>query len=81
MYDIHKRKQFTTVGELKTLLANERDDAKVTICGDDNCWIHVEEDGSVITLDNEDLDEIDEYADYMGTQEEIESGISKDDFR
>ncbi len=32
-------------------------DAKVMVCGDDNCFIHVEKDNSVVNIDNEPLDE------------------------
>lgn len=57
MYDINKRKQFATVGELKQLLANVSDDTKIVITGDDYCWFHIEEDESVICLDCEELDD------------------------
>ena len=57
MYDINKRKNFNTVGDLKKLLASIPDETKVVVCGDDYCWFHIEEDGSVICLDMEDLDE------------------------
>ena len=57
MYDITKRKQFDNVGELKELLKNIPDDTKVVVTGDDYCWFHIEEDGSVVCLDCEDLDE------------------------
>lgn len=57
MYNINKRKQFETVGDLKKLLASIPDETKVVICGDDYCWFHIEEDESVVCLDCEDLDE------------------------
>lgn len=57
MYDISERKQFSTVGELRQLLASLNDDTKVLITGDDYCWLHVEEDQSVICLDTEDLED------------------------
>ena len=57
MYNIDKRKQFATVGELKQLLANVSDDVKIVICGDDYCWFHIEEDESVICLDYDELDD------------------------
>lgn len=56
MYDINERKQFSTVGELRQLLASLNDDTKVLVTGDDYCWFHVEEDQSVICLDTEDLE-------------------------
>ena len=57
MYNINKRKQFNTVGDLKKLLAGIPDETKIVICGDDYCWFHIEEDESVICLDCEDLDD------------------------
>ena len=65
MYDITKRKQFKTVGDLKELLKNIPDEAQIVVTGDDYCWFHIEEDGSVICLDCEELDEVyDEYEEY-----------------
>lgn len=57
MFDIEKRKQFETVGELRALLSALPGDTRVTITGDDYCWYHEEDDGSVICLDTEPLDE------------------------
>ena len=57
MFDINKRKKFSTVGELKELLSGVPDDTKVEILCDKYCWFHMEEDGSVVNLDYEDLDE------------------------
>jgi len=57
MYDKERRKQFSTIGELKALLNDISDNTKVVICGDDFCWFHVEQDESVICLDTEDLEE------------------------
>ena len=57
MYDISKRKQFSTVGELKQLLENYSDNTQIVVTGDDYCWFHIEEDESVICLDVEDLEE------------------------
>jgi hypothetical protein len=57
MYDIKSRKQFNNVGDLKRLLAELPNETKVTICGEDCCWLHVEEDKSVICFDCEDLDD------------------------
>jgi hypothetical protein len=57
MYDITKKKQFHTVGDLKELLKDISDETKIVVTGDDYCWFHVEEDGSVICLDVEELDD------------------------
>lgn len=56
MYDINKRKQFKTVGELKEILNDIPDDTQVLICGEDYGWLHIEQDNSVVCLDNEDLE-------------------------
>lgn len=58
MYDITKRKQFKTVGDLKRLLENVSDETQVVITGDDYCWFHIEEDESVVCLDVEELDDV-----------------------
>ena len=57
MFNINKRKQFNTVGDLKKLLADIPDDTKIVITGDDYCWFHIEEDESVVCLDCESLDD------------------------
>ena len=57
MYDIKRRKQFKTVGELRKLIEDVPDDANVVITGDDYCWFHVTKDNSIVCLDCEDLDD------------------------
>ncbi len=59
MYDKNKRvvKENITVNELCNILSALPARAKISICGDSNCYIHVEQDGSLINLDNEDLEE------------------------
>lgn len=57
MFDINKRKQFKTVGDLLELLKHIPSDTKICITGDDYCWFHIEEDNSVICLDCEDLED------------------------
>lgn len=56
MYDIEKRQQFKTAGDLKKLLAGIPDDTPVYITGADG-WFHIEEDESVICLDCEELED------------------------
>lgn len=46
-----------TVEYLIEKLSRFPQDAKVTICGDAFCYIHVEQDNSVVNIDNESLDE------------------------
>ena len=77
MYDISKRKQFSTVGELKKLLENYSDDTQIVITGDDYCWFHAEKDESVICLDTEDLEECyEEQDDYTPSSENGDYGPS-----
>lgn len=59
MYDKNKRifKENITVNELCNILSTLPPRAKICICGDSYCYIHVEQDGSVVNLDNEDLEE------------------------
>lgn len=57
MFDIRKRKAFQTVGELRALLNHLPPNTPVCICGDTNCFLHEEQDVSVICLDCDDLRE------------------------
>lgn len=70
MYDISKRfhTDDLSVAELIEQLKKLPQAAKVCICGDDCCHIHVERDGSVVNLDTEDLD------DCYGEDASIEEG-------
>ena len=47
----------TTVGALIEELKKLPTDARVVICGDPNCYIHIEGDDSVVCIDNEMLDD------------------------
>lgn len=57
MYDLTKRfyKDNLSVEELIEQLKKLPQQAKICICGDDCCYIHIEKDGSVVNFDNEDL--------------------------
>ena len=57
MYDIRKRRGFQTVGELRAMLNQLPAHTRVSICGDLNCFFHEEQDGSLICLDCEDLND------------------------
>ena len=91
MYNIEKRKQFKTVGDLKELLKDIPDETQIVITGDDYCWFHIEEDESVICLDVEELDDVyeeydDEYTpsasngDYSPSAPWLAPGMSTKDF-
>lgn len=76
MFDITKRKQFTTVGELKELLKNIPDETQIVVTGDDYCWFHIEDDESVVCLDVEELDEAYEEDEYIPSAENGDYGPS-----
>lgn len=57
MYDITRKTQFSTVGELKELLKTIPDETRMAITGDYDCWFHVDKNSSVVCLDVEELDE------------------------
>lgn len=86
MYDITKRKQFNTVGELKELLKNIPDETPISITGAPNSWFHTTEDESIICLDCEDLDVDYEYVpsssngDYSPSNPWDAPGMSVKDF-
>lgn len=62
MYNINKRAEFKTVGDLKRLLAEVPDETKLYICG--ACgWFHINEETNVICLDTDDLEECYDYDD------------------
>lgn len=60
MFDINKRVECRdlTVGQLKEILESLPDDAQVNILGDNYGYIHVEEDRSVISFDDNSLDDL-----------------------
>lgn len=58
MFDLKKRKRFTTISELETILRTMPSDTPVTICGDSRCYYHEALDRSVVCLDCEDLEEL-----------------------
>lgn len=55
MYDLNKRSYFTTLGELRMLLAAFPADTKVCTGGVLGSYLHFEEDGSLVSFDDEDL--------------------------
>lgn len=58
MFNLKKRKRFTTIGELETILRTMPSDTPITICGDSRCFYHEALDRSVVCLDCEDLAEL-----------------------
>ena len=59
MYDKTKMifKEKITVNELCNILSTLPARAELCICGDSNCYIHIEQDGSAVNIDNESLNE------------------------
>ena len=68
MYDLSKRfcKSDISVEELIEQLCKLPQDATVYICGDNNCYIHIDELDGTVWIDNEALDDCyeDENEDY-----------------
>ena len=57
MYDLKKRSYFTTLGELRMLLADLPDDTEVCTGGVFGSYLHFAEDNSLVSFDDEDLGE------------------------
>ena len=59
MYNLKEYTIFNkpTVAQLILRLSRFPQDAHVNICDDDNCYIHLESDGSVVNLDVEALED------------------------
>ena len=73
MYDINKREHFTTLGELRMLLAAFPADMPVYICGVDGGYLHIDENNQFFSLDCEDLD-VDYWADYPDFEDNFWEG-------
>lgn len=50
-------KENMTVGELIAVLSAIPADTQICICGDSNCYVHFEQDGSVVNIDTEALED------------------------
>ena len=55
MYDLNKRSYFTTLGELRLLLANYPDDTRIYSCGADDAYLHIDDSGKFVSIDYDDL--------------------------
>ena len=55
MYNLKKRAYYSTLGELRMLLADLPDETEVFTCGVEDSWIHFEKDGSFISFDYDSL--------------------------
>ena len=51
MYDLNKRSYFTTLGELRLLLADYPDDTNIYACGASGCFLHIDDEGSFVSID------------------------------
>ena len=56
MYDLNKRSYFTTLGELRLLLANYPDDTRIYACGADDAYLHFDDSGMFVSVDYDALD-------------------------
>ena len=57
MYNLNRRECFTTLGELRLLLAAFSPDTRVHICDADIAYLHVDEAKEFVALDTSALDE------------------------
>ena len=55
MYDLNKRSYFTTLGELRLLLADYPDDTRIYACGADDAYLHIDDSGKFVSIDYDDL--------------------------
>lgn len=55
MYDLKKRAYFSTLGELRALLAGMPDNTIVCTAGSVGSWLHVECSGRMISFDDDSL--------------------------
>ena len=69
MYDLNKRAYFTTLGELRLLLADYPDDTRFYACGAVDCYLHIEESGDFVSIDYDDLDS--DYEDGRSIDEDL----------
>ena len=58
-YDLEKRKYLEnpTIGDLVHQLELENQNSQISICGDSNLYIHVNEDNTILCIDTERLDD------------------------
>ena len=68
MFDLNKRSYFTTLGELRMLLAHLPADTKVCTGGVLGSYLHFAEDGSLVSFDDDDL--YNEYSGWSPTDDE-----------
>ena len=62
MFSLEKRAYFTTLGELRMLLAGFPNETKVCTIGVYGSYLHIEEDESLISFDTEEL--FDDYPEF-----------------
>ena len=70
MYDLNKRSYFTTLGELRRLLADLPDDTEVSGAGAFGAWLHFDKESDIVCIDPESLYE--HYDEEYGDEEEEE---------
>lgn len=71
MYDLKKRSYFTTLGELRQLLADYPDDTPIYACGASGCYLHIDDEGSHVSIDYDALDS--EYDEGFSVDEDLDT--------
>ena len=56
MYNLNKRSYFTTIGELRLLLAEYPDDSSIYACGSSGCYLHIDDEDGFVSIDYDALD-------------------------
>ena len=81
MYDLNKRSYFTTLGELRSLLADLPDDTEISGAGADGAWLHFGKERNIVCIDPESLSEsVEEY--YTDDEEQkMEEQIKAHEYR
>ena len=68
MYDLNKRSYFTTLGELRQLLAEYPDDTRIYACGSTDAYLHIDDSSKFVSIDYDDLGS--DYDDWYPIDEE-----------
>ena len=78
MYNLDKRSYFTTLGELRLLLADYPDDTPIYACGASGCYLHIDDEGSFASIDYDALDS--DYDDWYPVNEDDYSSFWEEQY-
>ena len=75
MYDLNKRSYFTTLGELRLLLADYPDDTSIYACGASGCYLHIDDESCFASIDYDALDS--DYDECCPADEDADTSLSE----